>query len=115
MHPAEISTYLAEKRAGVYDNGETLTDSATATVALTIIAYNFTAALATLKDAYGNAAEHWEDCDESAPGPHIFTPITYTFHIAAPENLDGMTEDQARDYLKDTYPDMPADQWEIEQ
>lgn len=115
MHPDEASTYNAEKRAGVYDNDETLTDSAIAAVSLTIIAYNLNAALDSLKDTYGNAAEHWEHYDESAPGPHIFTPITYTFHIAAPDNLDGMTEEQARDYLTDTYPKVPRELWRIEQ
>ena len=115
MHPDEASTYNAEKRAGVYDTVDTLTDSAIATAKIITTADSFTAALANLKDTYGNAAEHWEHYDESAPGPHIFTPITYTFHIAAPEDFDGMTEEQARDYLADTYPKVPKGLWMIEQ
>lgn len=115
MHPDEASTYNAEKRAGVYDTANTLTDSAIATAKLHITADSFTAALARLKDTYGNAAEHWEHYEDRTPGPYEFTPITYTFHIAAPDNLDGMTEEQARDYLADTYPKVPRELWRIEQ
>lgn len=108
MHPAEISTYLAEKRAGVYDNDETLGESATVTAHVLAYGTTLAAAVEDAKARYGNAAEHWEQHDHYGKHSHIFT-------ITPPEDFSEMTEDQARDYLKDTYPDMPADQWEIEQ
>lgn len=115
MHPDEISTYMAEKRAGVYDNDETLTDSAIATVTLTVTANGFLAALARLQNTFGNASAYWEHYEGSTHDPHTLAPIAYTFHIAAPENFDGMTEEQARDYLADAYPKVRKELWKIEQ
>ena len=109
MHPAEASTHNAEKRAGVYDTTDTLPAGTVATAALAttvtikelnaaIAANSLAVALDNIEATYGNAAELWEHYERTTP------TVTYTFHIAAPDNLDGMTEDQARDYLADTYP-----------
>lgn len=114
MHPDEISTYQAEKRAGVYDD-DTLTNSAIATVTLTVTADSLNAALAHLQNTYGNIAAYWEHYQESHHDPRTHAPIAYEFHIAAPENLNGMTEDQAHNQLADTYPKVPKKLWRIEQ
>lgn len=115
MHPAEASTYLAEKRAGVHDNDDTLTDSAIATVTLTVTANSFTAALARLQNTYDNAAAYWDHYEESSHGPYESTTVAYAFHVAAPENFNGMTEEQARDHLADAYPKVRKELWKIEQ
>ena len=55
---------------------------------------------------YGEIADHWEEYEHIAPR-------TYVFHITVPNSFDGLTEEQARDYLADDYPEINAETWEI--
>lgn len=109
MHPDEISTYLAEERAGVYNNeDETLGPSATITAHVLAHGATLAAAVENAIDRYGNAAEHWDQYEQYGSQSYIFT-------LTPPEDFSKMTEDQARAYLDDTYPELPANVWKIEQ
>ena len=105
MHPAEGSVYMAEKRAGVYDNG--LIEHAYASVYLTARGHTEKEAESLLAKIYGNTTtEDIEEVFDVYPGIYMFR-IVYSGHFA------DVTEDYARQTLADEYPTIHPEAWEI--
>lgn len=102
MHPAEISTYLAEKEA----QKEHILDayaSTTITIPTTL----------TTEQAHDNIrANHG---DQIADEVEYFgaNGNLHEFHFVAPINFEGTTPEYALATLADEYPTIHTDKWEL--